>query len=108
MKVSNMKISNMLGRTGRQVPNQFVIQGEAGIYFQSYKSVIAPIDSAGGVTLDETYWDYSRTTSKYLRQFLSVYAPRTLYMLTDTMEAYDRLDAKRGIEHGVYKLADLN
>ena len=78
-----MKVRNMLGRTGRPVANQFIITGvPAGIFntdgihipsgdmFQSYDSNIAFRDFTGKVYLDATHWKISRTTSKYLNQFL--------------------------------------
>ena len=59
--------------------------------FQSYRSMIASIDN-GIVTLDEYYWNYSRTTSKYLSMFLN----------SSTMET------KKRIKEGTYTLANLN
>ena len=67
-----MKVTNMTNNNGNKVANQFIISGEKGHeVFQSYDSVIA-IKQAGDnpVLLDVTYWDYSRTTTKYLNQFL--------------------------------------
>lgn len=37
--------------------------------FQSYESIIAVVVD-GQVTLDKHFWDYSKTTIKYLKQFL--------------------------------------
>jgi len=59
-------------RTGNPVANQFKIRTPRGVYFQSYRSIIAQIDNRGGIILDEFYHDYSRTTSKYLTQFLNL------------------------------------
>lgn len=56
-------------RSGRPVANQFIIDaGASGKYFQSYQTVIANVKN-GVVTFDND-WQYSRTTSKYLHQFL--------------------------------------
>lgn len=52
--------------------NQFIINGKDDIYFQSYQSTIARIDSNGILTLGID-WDYSRTTMKHLYLFLSDY-----------------------------------
>lgn len=69
----------MVGRSGRPVANQFIIETESFLTFQSYESVIAqkekriPYDETCGraeTVLDSVYWDYSRTTMKYLAQFL--------------------------------------
>ena len=79
-----MKVTNMTGRTGRAVVDQFVIDGispesfnigvkyEPGIWgyaFQSYRSVIVFM-YRGQVYLDAEKWDFSPTTGKYRNQFL--------------------------------------
>ena len=88
-----MRVTNMLSpRTGSPVANQFIIQADDGVYFQSYKSIIAKKDIDGKVFLDSTYWDYSRTTSKYRNEFLG--------------ETSKQTQAK--IDSGVYNLTDLN
>lgn len=87
-----MIVSNMRSAKGNDVPNQFTIQSEFGRTFQSYKSIIAFVDNDGKVTLDSYYWNYSRTTSKYLSMFLN----------SSTIET------KKRIKDGTYKLANLN
>lgn len=57
-------------RAGNAVANQFIITTNNGTYFQSYSSIVAKVDKNGQVWLS-SYWDYSRTTMKYLYQFLS-------------------------------------
>lgn len=52
--------------------NQFLIKGQNGITFQSYKSTIANIDENGNLTLF-TDWDYSHTTLKHLYLFIQDY-----------------------------------
>ena len=79
-------------RSGGPVANQFVIYTNYGTYFQSYDSIIALRDNNGKITLDDYYWNYSRTTSKYRNEFLGE-------KITDT---------RVKIESGEYKLADLN
>ena len=79
-------------RSGNPVANQFTIITSDGEYFQSYNSVIAFKDNEGNVTLDDYTWDYSRTTSKYRRQFLGE----------------GIADTRAKIESGEYKLANLN
>lgn len=59
-------------RSGRAVANQFVISTSKGVFFQSYRSIIAKVDNNGKVTLSQ-WWDYSNTTRKYLYEFLSEY-----------------------------------
>ena len=79
-------------RSGNPVANQFIIYTDEGNYFQSYDSVIAFRGEDNKITLDEYYWDYSRTTSKYRSQFLGE----------------GIVDTRAKIESGEYKLADLN
>jgi hypothetical protein len=100
-KVTNMEST----RTGNKVANQFIImekgEGWNGNFisrktFQSYDSVIAIKttweDGTQEVELDPTYWNYSRTTSKYRSQFLH-----------ETTE-----ETKKKIESGEYKYSNLN
>ena len=77
--------------SGNPVANQFVIYTDEGTYFQSYNSVIAFISNDGNITLDDYYWDYSRTTSRYRNQFLG----------ENTAETRFKIDS------GEYKLKDL-
>ena len=86
------KATNMLSSRGNPVPNQFVIYTKDGKYFQSYRSIIAFIDNNNKVFLDEYYWDYSRTTSKYRNIFLKENTDQTKY----------------SISTGEYKLKNLN
>lgn len=66
MKVRNMTSNN----TGREIANQFIIEHEGKVYFQSYQTIIA-VKEAGKITIDTNAENYSRTTSKYLYQFLN-------------------------------------
>lgn len=66
-----MRVTNMLSpRTNNPVANQFIIRDDNGAeFFQSYNSII--VKKIGReVYLDEYYWNYSRTTSKYRNEFL--------------------------------------
>jgi len=99
-----MKVQNITGKNGRAVPNQFIISDEGrganGNFkkrevFQSYDSIIVERiewDDRTDIKLDATYWNYSRTTSKYRNQFLG--------------ETTKETEAK--IKSGEYKLVDLN
>ena len=106
------KVKPLLGRTGKPVANQYVIEDDQGnTYFQSYKSIIAKIPDLHNtscftkkekqedsnshrfqIVLDKTYWNYSVTTSKYRNQFLN----------ESTKETQAKIDS------GEYKLVDLN
>ena len=87
-----MTVENMRSPRGNQVPNQFIIWTDEGKYFQSYRVIIAFIDNNGKVSLDEYYWNYSRTTSKYRNIFLKENTEQTRY----------------SIKTGEYKLKNLN
>ena len=63
----------MTSPNGNFVANQFIIIDNNATYFQSYNSIIAKIEMIEGskkVFLDEYYYNYSRTTSKYRNLFL--------------------------------------
>lgn len=85
--------------SGKNVANQFIIRTNEGEYFQSYTSIIAfkpyPKDLAevdDRIVLDEYFWNYSRTTSKYRNEFLG--------------ESTN--DTKKKIKNGIYRLENLN
>jgi hypothetical protein len=94
----NVKVENVpsLSSYGT-VKNQFIITTDEGRYFQSYDSIIAFCPFGGSdedlkITLDERYWKYSTTTSKYRNQFLG--------------ETTKETQAK--IDNGTYLLTNLN
>lgn len=90
-----MKVSNMTGRTGKPVANQFIIFTPEATFFKSYDSMIVKTcfeDGERVVYLDAAFWDYSVTTGKYRNQFLGE----------------DKAETERKIKAGIYKLADLN
>ena len=67
-----MKVKNLVGKNGRTVANQFVIKDGKKIVFQSYDSMIAEVEWCSEyceVNIGHD-WDYSRTTTKYLKVFL--------------------------------------
>ena len=66
-----LKIENMTSSKGNTIPNHFIIKTDKGNYFQSYKTIIAFVGS-DSIILDENALNYSRTTSKYLYQFLGM------------------------------------
>ena len=89
-----MYISNMISNHGRKVPNQFVITCDnSDAYFQSYSSIIARrVDATDTIELDVNFWNYSKTTSKYLARFLGVL----------------NREVKQKVQSGEYKLVNLN
>lgn len=96
--IKKIHVSNMSSPRGSyentcKVPNQFMIVTPEGTYFQSYASTIAFIPNGGDKTvLDESKWDYSKTTGKYRNQFLGE----------------DKKETLKKIKDGTYLLADLN
>lgn len=88
-----MQIFNLTGRTGRPVANQFAIICKDGTrYFRSYNSNICRVEADGTITVDSYYWNYNKTTSKYLAQFLET----NIYQIRANVEAK------------IYKMEDLN
>lgn len=83
-------------RTGNPVANQFEIYTNKYIYFQSYRTIIARKQRGflGKTTLDKNYWDYSRTTLKYLKSFLGTNKSKK--------------EIEKDIKTGIYKLSNLN
>lgn len=69
-----MKISNLVNERGNRVANQFVIENENSIAFQSYNSMVCEIRPASmgfeKVVVFGEDWSYSRTTMKHLNNFL--------------------------------------
>ena len=65
------EVKNMTSNKGNTVPNQFIIKTDKGNYYQSYKTIIAFFGD-NNIILDDNALNYSRTTSKYLYQFLGM------------------------------------
>lgn len=86
------RVENMQSSQGNDIPNQFLIYTDDGVYFQSYSSVIAFRPLSGKITLDSYKWDYSKTTGKYRNIFLRE----------------NKQETERKIREGIYILADLN
>jgi hypothetical protein len=71
-----MLVKNMTSNNGNKIANQFIIEDDNATYFQSYESMIVKIEDNGSlpdkVYLDEVYYNYSKTTSKYRNIFLNM------------------------------------
>jgi hypothetical protein len=70
-----MKVENMTSNNGNKIANQFIIYDtdNNSTYFQSYNSIIIQkIENECFIYLDEKYWNYSKTTSKYRNKFLNM------------------------------------
>ena len=89
-----MKATNMTSNNGNKVPNQFIIQTPSARYFKSYDSIIVKttfIEGKRTVFLDEKYWNFSKTTSKYRSEFLGE----------------NKAETQKKINSGEYILTDL-
>jgi len=65
-----MYARNLEGRTGKPVVNQIEVSANSIKSFFSYGTLIAEYcGETNTLTLDETYYNYSVTTSKYLNQW---------------------------------------
>ena len=93
-----IKAKNIISDRGNPITNQIIITEEKKNYikketFQSYASIIVIKEYMPfKITLDDYYWNYSRTTSKYRNMFLNETTQET----------------KKKIKEGIYKLANLN
>ena len=95
MKVENMKSE----RTGKAIPNQFLIRDKGYIWFQSYKSTIGVVTPDNILLLDRDKWDYSRTTAKYRNAFVATYF-NSKYASRDGIE--------EGVDDGKIIMTGLN
>ena len=85
MKVRNIEST----RTSGTIPNQFIIESDGKIVFQSYQSVIADVDyNNSKITIGEDY-DYSRTTGKYRNAFFEEIGFRELTALAGIRKAIE-------------------
>lgn len=66
-----LRVIPMEGRSGKAVPNQYIIQIGADMVFQSYNSIVAEyVGEKGKLTINNEIARCSITTKKYLNQFL--------------------------------------
>jgi len=90
-----MKVTNFTNDKGNKIPNQFCISTPEYLMFQSYNSNIVKTTFEYGkrvVYLDEYYYNYSKTTSKYRNKYLG--------------ETTKEIETK--IKAGIYILTNLN
>ena len=87
-----MKVINMTSNKGNKTANQFVIEGNNGLTFQSYTSAIAFKPLRGKIQLDREKWDYSVTTGKFRNIFLGE----------------KKTETEKKIKSGEYILTNLN
>ena len=85
-------------RTGKAIPNQFIItDGKGTTTFKSYNSIIAEQRGAAGgyddVIIFGKDYNYSTTTSKYLNRFLKMLGYK---------EIANSRDREKAIEKGMF------
>lgn len=84
-------------RTGRAIPNQFIITDGKTTTFRSYNSIIAE-QRGQALGYDDVIifgkdYNYSMTTSKYLNQFLK---------MLGYIEIADKKNREKAIEKGLF------
>lgn len=92
-----INVSNLESpRSGNLVANQYLIETDKHFIFQSYNTIIAKKERGflGKVILDPYFWNYSRTTLKYLKQFLG--------------KNISSKEIEQRIKNGTYKTRNLN
>ena len=97
-----MRVYNMESSSGKEVPNQFIIEDGNIEYFQSYRTIISKITNEfidgnednvnQTIQLDTKAWNCSNITAKYRNKFLG--------MTTK--------EVKQAIKDGAIELVDLN
>lgn len=94
-----MFVENLINARGNKVVNQFIINHNGEVWFQSYRSVVAHIDSNGVLTLSAN-WDFSHTTIRHLYNFL-----RQNHYNGDNVELSKR-NVEKLINDGIVKYND--
>ena len=68
-----MRVEQMINNRGNGAMNQFIIEGDGHLVFQSYNSMIADVDyTTKTITIGRDY-DYSNTTGKHRNIFFCDY-----------------------------------
>lgn len=94
-----MKVTHLHNRNGNKVKNQFVVYDDSdNKFFQSYDTIIVMeenfIEGPRKIYLDEKYWDYSVTTSKYRNIFLEESSKETAKKIKDGTYILTNLNQK--------------
>lgn len=92
-----MKVENFYNK------NQFLIESDEFIEFQSYKSLVASINKKTGILKLGTDWDYSITTMKHLYLFIDDYR---YYLKKDICELFIFLYREKNKRKYIQKLID--
>ena len=92
-------VSNLINDNGNKVANQFRIATDKGVYFQSYESVICFVPNGWKKPILSKDWNYSRTTLKHLKSFLS----KELKGLSSCGISFNQFITKKEIEKLIEK-----
>ena len=75
----NLTVENFTSDSFQPIPNQFRMSVGSMLIYQSYRTICA-IKYKGKVYLRKGAFDLSKTTSKYLREFLYVTEPTKKFL----------------------------
>lgn len=92
-----MKVKNFYNK------NQFLIESDDLIEFQSYDSLVASINKKTGILKLGIDWDYSNTTMKHLYLFINDYK---YYLKKDVCELFIYLYKEKNKRKYIQKLID--
>lgn len=92
-----VKVKNLINDNNNAAANQFVIEDNDSIYFQSYESIIAKYEKGNRIVTITDKWDYSNTTRKHFYIFLRDYTP---------FNVYSKKDVLNYIRDGVFVIVD--
>lgn len=92
-----MKVKNFYNK------NQFLIESDELIEFQSYESLVASINKKTGTLTLGLDWDYSKTTTKHLYLFLNDFKYILNYEIREEIDNLNTVSNKRAY---IQKLID--
>lgn len=92
-----------------EVKNQFILEDDKQLIFQSYNSIIAVYDKENDEMVLGYDWNYSTTTSKYLYKFIDTYFyygnSKYKDLSKDLCNSNNKRNTiKKAIENGLIKL----
>lgn len=92
-----MRVRQMVNSKNRGIVNQFIIDDGKTVYFQSYNTMVAKINKGMEVIVLRDAFNFSRTTSKYLVQFIN----------EESGFEVDNKQARKYIQDGTFKVVDI-
>lgn len=106
-----MKVYQMT-KDNRPVANHFIIHDDQFIFLQSYKVIVARIPLnletiEDGVVLDKVFYNYSKTTSKYVNFFLHCTSKEREERIKNETYILDYLNPKEAYEWQIIEWKQL-